>query len=99
MQAEVDKFVSTMQLAMDSEDVELVNSLHERLFGDVRFHEALDEQQAERYRAANEFAARFCSRLKDRLVSGRALGELRRFYRLPLGEKISHIHSSAWMSA
>jgi hypothetical protein len=99
LQAEVDKFVSTMQLAMDNDDVDLVNSLHARLFTDVRFRDELDEQQAARYREANEYAARFCRRLKQRLVQGNALGELRRFYRLPLREKISHIQSCAWASA
>ncbi len=98
LQAEVDKFVSTMQLAMDNDDAELVNSLHARLFSNVRFNEALDESQVERYRAANEYAARFCRRLKKRLVQGGGLNELRRFYRLPLSEKISHIHASAWAS-
>ena len=42
LQAEVDKFVSTMQLAMDNDDAELVNSLHTRLFSNIRFNEALD---------------------------------------------------------
>jgi hypothetical protein len=98
LQAEVDKFVSTMQLAMDNDDAELVNSLHSRLFSEVRFHESLDDLQLERYRAANEYAARFCRRLKNRLVQGSALKELRKFYRLPLSEKISHIHTSAWTS-
>ena len=99
LQAEVDKFVSTMQLAMENEDAELINSLHTRLFSNVRFNDELDPEQNERYRAANEYAARFCRRLKARLVNGDALGELRRFYRLPLGEKISHIHTTAWTSA
>ena len=98
LQAEVDKFVSMMQLAMDNDDAGLVNSLHARLFSDVRFHDALDREQEERYRAANEYAARFCRQLKARLIQGEALNELRRFYRLPLSEKISHIHASAWSS-
>lgn len=98
LQAEIDKFVSTMQLALDQRDNELLNGLHSRLFDNVRFHRELDQEQLERYRAANEYAARFCRGLRERLLSGddNALAELRRFYRLPLQDKISHIHSYAW---
>lgn len=98
LQAEIDKFVSTMQLALDQRDNELLNGLHGRLFDNVRFHRELDQQQLERYRAANEYAARFCRGLRERLLCGddNALAELRRFYRLPLQDKISHIHSHAW---
>jgi hypothetical protein len=55
----------------------------------------LDEEQLARYRAANNYAARFCHALRDRLVDngGAALSELRRFFRLPMTDKISHIHS------
>jgi hypothetical protein len=98
LQAEVDKFVSTMQLARNQGDADLLNVLHRRLFDNVSFHEELDREQAERYRAANEYAARFCRQLRQRLLQDgdEALPELRRFYRLPLRDKISHIHSLAW---
>jgi hypothetical protein len=98
LQAEVDKFVSTMQLAMDQQDGELVNGLHGRLFDDVQFHQNLDAEQAARYRAANEFAARFCRGLRRRLLHGDdgALPELRQFFRLSCSEKISHINSATW---
>lgn len=97
LQAEVDKFVSTMQLASEQQDSELMNVLHTKLFDEVRFSERLDEEQAERYRAANEYAARFCRQLRDRfLQDGDTLAELRTFFRLPLRQKISHIHSAAY---
>lgn len=98
LQAEVDKYVSTMQLAMDQQDSELLNGLHSRLFDDIQFHEDLDAEQAERYRAANEYAARFCRGLRHRMLHGDdgALPELRQFFRLPFSEKISHIHNQAW---
>lgn len=97
LQAEVDKFVSTMQLACEQQDAELMNVLHKKLFDEIRFSEHLDEEQAERYRAANEYAARFCRRLRDRfLQNGDALEELRTFFRLPLRQKISHIHSASF---
>ena len=100
LQAEVDKFVSTMQLALSEDDGEMLNGLHGRIFDNVSFHEELDAEQLDRYRAANEYAARFCSGLRERLLGNgdSTLTELRRFYRLPLRDKISHIHTHAWAS-
>lgn len=98
LQAEIDKFVSTMQMAIEQRDDDILNRLHGRLFDDVSYNEELDEQQVTRYRAANEYAARFCRGLTTRLLQDgeRALGELRKFYRLQLSDKISHIHTLAW---
>jgi hypothetical protein len=98
LQAEVDKFVSTMQLAREERDTELMNGLHGRLFDKARFHVHLSRRQLERYRAASEYAARFCRALGPRLRQrgGDVLPELRRFYRMSLGDKISHIHAQAW---
>ena len=95
LQAEVDKFVNTMQLAREERDADLMNGLHGRLFDNPRFHDHLDRRQLERYRAASEYAARFCRALVPRLRDwGRdVLPELRRFYRMSLGDKISHIHA------
>ncbi|MDH3748536.1 MAG: hypothetical protein OER97_10045 [Gammaproteobacteria bacterium] len=98
LQAEIDKFVGTMQLALGQRDTELTNRLHSWLFDDVSYNNELDEEQVDRYRAANEFAARFCRGLRQRLMQDdeRALSELRKFYRLQLTDKISHIHTRAW---
>lgn len=98
LQAEVDKFVSTMQLACEKRDTELINGLHGRLFDNPCFHDHLSRRQLERYRAASEYAARFCQALGPRLREwgGEVLPELRRFYRMSLGDKISHIHAHAW---
>jgi hypothetical protein len=98
LQAEVDKFVSTMQLALQERDSELMDGLHGRLFDKARFHEHLSPRQLERYRTASEYAARFCRALKPRLegLGDDVQRELRRFYRMSLGDKISHIHASAW---
>jgi hypothetical protein len=97
LQAEVDKFVSTMQLALGGHDAELLRALHGRLFDDVCFHDHLTPRQLERYRTASSFAARFCRSLAPRLraQSAKVWPELRRFYRMSLGEKISHIQASA----
>jgi hypothetical protein len=98
LQAEVDKFVSTMQMALQERDSELMDGLHGRLFDKARFHEHLSPRQLERYRTASEYAARFCRALKPRLegLGDDVQRELRRFYRMSLGDKISHIHASAW---
>ncbi len=98
LQAEIDKFVSTVLLAVDQDRNDILSSLHGWLFEDVSFHEGLDPEQQDRYRAANDYAGRFCARLCDRLLGDgeRAISELRQFYRYPLTDKISHIHSSAW---
>lgn len=98
MQAEVDKFVATCLLALEQQDYELARRLHGWLFEQVRFNPGLDREQAERYRAANDYAARFCHGLAARLHgdSGKALGELRHFYRLSQSGKISHIHAQAY---
>lgn len=100
LQAEIDKFVSTMQLASAQQDGELLDELHHRIFDNPRFSENLDEEQHERYRAATDYAARFCSRIRQRLQRNErcAIEELRRFYRMPLNDKVSHIQSSAWVT-
>lgn len=95
LQAEIDKFVGTTLLALGQGRTELLDHLHGWLFDDVAFHSELDDEQLARYRAANEYAARFCHALRRRLVEdgGAVLTELRRFFRLPMTDKISHIHS------
>ena len=95
LQAEIDKFVGTTLLALGQGRTEMLEHLHGWLFDDVSFHEELDNEQLARYRAANEYAARFCHALRRRLVEdgGTVLTELRRFFRLPMTDKISHIHS------
>ena len=95
LQAEIDKFVATTRLALAQGRKNLVKKLHGWLFDEIRFRDDLDDEQAERYRAANDYAARFCHSLRERLLSdGEAvLPELRRFYRLPMTDKVSHIHT------
>lgn len=100
MQAEVDKYVSTWLLALDQKDYEFARSLHRWLFEEVTYNPNLRPEQLERYRAANDYAARFCHGLAKRLDrdSKTGLDELRHFYRLSQRAKISHIHSQAYGS-
>lgn len=97
IQGEVDKFVSTFLMALDQEDSELAVKLHGWLFDNVRFNPALSKDQHERYTTANNYAARFCHGLRERLSrdSREGLHELRHFYRLSQRDKISHIHTQS----
>lgn len=101
LQGEIDKFVSTVLLALGQDDAEFSRHIHGWLFDDVRYHDELDDEQLDRYRSANNYAARYCHRLRRQLVRDRerALVDLRQFYRLQLSEKISHIHSRTWARA
>jgi hypothetical protein len=95
LQAEIDKFVGTTLLALGQGRTELLDHLHGWLFDEVSFHDELDAEQLARYRAANDYAARFCHALRGGLLDdgSTVLSELRRFFRLPMTDKISHIHS------
>ena len=95
LQGEIDKYVGTMLLALEQADTRLQNRLHGWLFNDVRYHDELDDEQLDRYRSANDYAARFCHGLQQQLINNDqlVLSELRHFYRLQLTDKISHIHS------
>lgn len=98
LQAEIDKFVSTIQLALGQGDRDMLNYVHSWLFDNVKFSDELHGEQLDRYREANDYAARFCRGLWHRLVDDErsALPELREFYRLQFTEKISHIRTFAW---
>jgi len=96
MQAEVDKFVGTWLMALDQEEYDFARRLHGWLFDHVRYNPELDRDQLERYRAANDYAARFCHGLRKRLHRDGTRDELRHFYRLSQTAKISHIRSQAY---
>ncbi len=72
--------------------------LHTWLFEATRLREDLDHDERRRYIAANDYAARFCHRIRAEWesVGQLPIEELRRFFRLQLNEKISHIHTSAF---
>jgi hypothetical protein len=91
LQAEVDKFVCCVLLQGPGGG----GALRRRLYGDVRFLDDLDDDERDRYRTANAEAARYAEALERRFVRedrvSDMLGELRRFYRMPLDDKRSHI--------
>ena len=96
LQAEVDKFVATCLLALQDNEPDLARGLHRRMFEEVEFCGSLNQEQHERYRLANDYAARFCHRISGRLGVGHGRQELHDFYRMTQPEKISHIHALAW---
>lgn len=96
LQAEVDKFACCALLAANSlEPANDVTTWRRRLYDDVTFAKDLDADEHDRYRVANAQAARYARALDHRYVAGRRvpemLPELRRFYRLDLDGKLSHI--------
>jgi hypothetical protein len=89
LQAEVDKFVCCGLVGGVSGD------LRRRLYGDVRYADDLDAEERERYRTANQEAARYATALERRFMqraeTGALLVEVRRFYRMDLPDKLGRI--------
>jgi hypothetical protein len=83
LQAEIDRFAL--------ERVEGRGGLDH--LGDVVWDSWMDDRARERYRAAHNAARRYCHRLSGRYPyradTPGLLGELRRFYRAPLAEKLA----------
>jgi hypothetical protein len=93
LQAEVDKFVTTAKLLREQTGRE-PSGLHGWLFDSPTLAAELDGQERERYRRANRYAARYCSRLAPAAAGAEAVqSELRRFYRLSQASKLAHIDS------
>jgi hypothetical protein len=85
LQAEVDKFVLlTLREQHDPRSPSVV----EELYRSVRFLDPPGSEAGDRYRLANDLAARFVTRLLGRAAWSRAERELRRFYRSGQAEKI-----------
>jgi hypothetical protein len=87
LQAEVDKFVCCLLVAGVSRD------LRRRLFDDVTYADDLSADEQERYRTANLQASRYAAALERRYAAETAalLGEVRRFYRMDLPDKLGRI--------
>ena len=98
LQAEVDKFVSTVLLAKEQGRRTVMSRLHHLLFERMSLDDELEGEERERYRLANDYAGRYCRRIGDYLhdAGEEILSELRRFYRYSQGQKISHIHARAY---
>ncbi len=102
LQGEVDKFASSALVLKGqgwrARESRSPGDLHQILFGAAEIDTRLDEEDAPRYVAANQLAARYCRTLEERYLPSRGparipamLMDLRRFYRLPGSAKIRHI--------
>jgi hypothetical protein len=95
LQAEVDKYVTCLLVT----DPGMSSVLRRRLFSEFEYEPDLDHDEHSRYRAANDNALRYSAYLEQQFVTRRRipemLGELRRFYRLGLSDKLSSIARAA----
>lgn len=101
LQAEVDKYVSSLWLLRRQHPQRFPVELHHLLFDRFRLHTDLSAERRQLYLDANSHAARFCRRIAQRLSSSLAsarietLAELRRFYRLTHQRKFRHVDHGA----
>jgi len=97
LQAEVDKYVTC--LLATAPETGVSSTLRRRLFGDAEYEPDLDDEEHDRYHAANDNAQRYTAWLEDQFVTRRKipemLSELRRFYRQGLAAKLSTIARAA----
>ena len=93
LQAEVDKFVSIIQLAREQGKPMDWKALNDLLFSCCRYDPLLHSHELERYQAASDYAASFCTQLELRnpgcVNDGIPHNELRRFYRKRHLDKLS----------
>lgn len=99
LQAEVDKYVTCLLTSGNGIDPGVSAALRHRLFSDVAYEPDLDGDERARYRAANDNAHRYAAWLEVAFVERRRipemLGELRRFYRHGLAQKLATIAGAA----
>ena len=98
LQAEVDKYLVALLVSWNQTG-DPPADLRERLFANIRFAGDLSREERERYELANSAADEYASSLEQRFVRTRAvedmLGEVRRFYRKGLAEKLEYISQLA----
>jgi hypothetical protein len=93
LQAEVDKFVTTGMLLREQTGRE-PSGLHGWLFDWPTLAVELDEEERARYRRANRYAAKYCSRLSPAADGAAIQRDLRHFYRLSQSSKLAHIDAA-----
>ena len=95
LQGEVDKYVLAAFLFHRQRRGQVPARLHQHLFHNVAYDSRLTAAELQRYRSANDFAARFCHYLESMLLGQRfctgLFNTLRRFYRLTQRHKINAI--------
>ena len=97
LQAEIDKYM-LLVLRKASFDPELARVFHARLYERVRFAHAEGTELGDRYRLANDLAARFVRRLEVLYATKGRLAELRdalaRFYGMGQADKIQYARAA-----
>lgn len=97
LQAEIDKFVLIYLYIADQVGNINTADIRQLLFDSVDYHPQLNEQERERYQRANHYAGKYCQSLERTFVQRddacHMLKELRRFYRLPLADKVRRINA------
>jgi hypothetical protein len=93
LQAEVDKFAMLASEPENQNTGDLV-SLHRRLYEDVTFLHASASERGQRYRLANELAARLWSQLIRKGPTADHRGMLKRFYRASQADKIRMVQAA-----
>jgi hypothetical protein len=95
MQAEVDKYITSLWLMNRQKKLWLSGPIREQLFHRVRFDETLDDQSLTRYKDANFYAGKYCMQLEHRYLRQKRnqmmIDDIRHFYRMPQAEKIRRI--------
>jgi len=95
LQAEVDKYLTTVFLLCLQNEGAVSRRLRDLLFRRYRLAAPLSAEQAERYRTASGLAYRYCSYLESRYLRASRLADLareaRRFYRLGQRDKLERI--------
>jgi hypothetical protein len=98
LQAEVDKYLVALLVSWNQTG-DPPADLRERLFANIQFAGDLSREERERYELANSAADEYASSLEERFVRTRSvddmLGEVRRFYRKGLAEKLEYISQLA----
>jgi hypothetical protein len=93
MQAEVDKYVTSLWLLRSQSPARFPRELHPALFERTRIDPLLAGDRVQLYRTASDYARRFCRYLDgmaergERNDGARMVTELRRFYRLSNARK------------
>lgn len=101
LQAEIDKYVSTLWLLRAQDPARFPAELHNALFVRAHVDVTLAGARIGLYRQANAYAGRFCRHLsatlrsRERGARALAVAELRRFYRFSEQRKVRHIDRTA----
>lgn len=97
VQGEVDKYTATRALLAAQPGATVGGAVHARLFDDTRLAAALSPEEQDRYRDAASLAGRYCKGLEARYADAGLpaglLRELREFFRLPQGPKVTRIRA------